>query len=109
MPHLIVVGFAPKGQTGKANLPVRGPPKGTLLLSDLRLAHVGKEARMRGAAQGKVLARLIQAELAIDREPDFAGIFVLLAIVFPPAYRAQRQGSSRLQRPVSATRATKSS
>jgi len=109
MPHLMVVGFAPKGQTGTANLPWRGLLEGTLLLSDLGLAHVGKKTGVGGAAEGKVLARLFQAHLAVDREPDFSGVFVLLAVIFPPADRAQPQRPGCCERPIAATRATKSS
>ena len=60
---------------------------------------------MGGAASVKVLARFIQAQLAVDRQADFRGISVFLAVVFPPAHRAQRERAGRLQRPVPAARA----
>jgi hypothetical protein len=60
-------------------------------------------------AVGKMLTGLVQAEQAVDREADFSGVFVLLAVVFPPANRAQRERACRFQRLVSATGTTKTS
>jgi hypothetical protein len=60
-------------------------------------------------APGKVLARLIQAQMTVDREADFPGVFVFLAVIFPPAYWAQSHGAGGFQRLVSAARATISS
>ena len=50
---------------------------------------------MGGANFGKVVAGLIEAELSVDGEADFRGVWVFLAVVFPPADRAQleRAGS----------------
>ena len=59
------------------------------------------------AAVRVVLASFVEAQLSIHGMADFCGIFVLLSIVLPPADRAQCQGAGCLQRPVSATRATK--
>jgi hypothetical protein len=44
---------------------------------------------MGGAARSKMLSRLGQAQIAIDRKVYLAGVVVLLTIVFPPADRAQ--------------------
>src|ERR1700677_3970959 len=55
-----------------------------------------------------MLARLVQAQLAVHCEANFRGVFVFLAVVFPPADGAQRKRADRLQRPVSATWAAKS-
>lgn len=59
------------------------------------------------SAVGKIFTGLVQAEHAIDREADFAGILVLLAIILPPANGAQSEGAGRFQRLVSATGTTK--
>ncbi len=40
---------------------------------------------MRCATLGEVHAGLIQAQRAVYREANFAGVFVFLAVVFPPA------------------------
>ena len=52
---------------------------------------------MGGAALGVVGARLVEAELAVDRQPHIAGVVVLLAVVFPPANGAKGIGGRRLQ------------
>jgi hypothetical protein len=57
---------------------------------------------MGGSALSVVLAGFVQAEGAIDGEADFAGVFVFLAVVLPPADRAQAESARRLQRPISA-------
>ena len=79
----------------------------TLLLSDLGLANVREKPGMGGAALSVVGAGFVQAEGAVDGEADIGGVFVLLAIVLPPADGAQRQRARRLQRLISATRAAK--
>ena len=84
-----------------------GLPKGTLLLSHLGPANVREKPRMGRAALGKVRTGLIQAQLSIHREANFRGVLVFLAVVFPPAHRAQRQRTGRLQRLVSAAWTTK--
>ncbi len=58
------------------------------------------------AALSKVLAGFLEAELAIDGETDFGGVIVFLAVVFPPADRAQLQGAGRFQGLVSTARTT---
>ena len=61
------------------------------------------------AAMSVVLAGFVEAQLAVHRQAHFGGVNVLLAVVLPPADRAQRQGAGRLQRLVSAARAAKTS
>ena len=61
---------------------------------------------MSGAATNEKVACLIEAELAIDCEANFSGVTVVLAIVFPPANRAQNHGGGRIESPVPAARAT---
>jgi hypothetical protein len=68
----------------------------TLLLSDLGLANVSKKSRMCGAALGVVGTGFVQAESAVDGEADLAGVFVFLAVILPPANRAQAERASRL-------------
>jgi len=58
------------------------------------------------AALGKVLAGFIEAELAVHGETDFGGVIVFLAVVFPPAHRAQLQGAGCFQCFVSTARTT---
>ena len=74
------------------------------MLCGLGLAHIGEKARMGRAALKKVLARLVQAELAVDRQARLAGILILLAVVLPPADRTKRQGGGRFQRSVATAR-----
>ena len=81
--------------------------KGTLLLSDLGLTNVLQKAGVSRAALGIVLAGLVQAQLAVDREADFGGIGVLLAVVFPPADGAQTESAGSFQRPAPAAWAAK--
>ncbi len=61
---------------------------------------------MRRADLGKVIASLAQAELAVHREANFRGVAVSLAVVLPPAHRAQLQGTGRIEGFVTATGAT---
>ncbi len=70
--------------------------EGTLLLSDLGLTNVREKTGMGRAIQRVVLAGFIQAEGAVHGQPHLGGVAVLLAIVFPPADRAQSQGARRL-------------
>ena len=105
----MVRAIALKGQTGGASLPGGGLPKDTLLLSDLGLTNVRQEPRVGSAAMHKMIPRLAQAQLPIDRQPDFPGVLVFLPVVFPPAYRAKGQRAGRLQRSVSAAWAAKTS
>ncbi len=86
-----------------------GTPVAKLLLSKLWFTHVGKKAGMGRAASGVVGAGLVQAEGSVHRQPDIRGVLVLLAVVLPPANRAQAQRFGRLQRLISATWAAKTS
>jgi hypothetical protein len=52
------------------------------------LTNVREEPGVGGAAVGKMLAGLIEAESTVHREADLAGVGIFLAIVFPPADRA---------------------
>jgi hypothetical protein len=54
-----------------------------------------------------VFAGFVQAERAVDGEPDLGGVFVLLAVVFPPANGAKPKRSNSLQRLITATRTSK--
>ena len=92
----------PHGQTGKRLCGALRIAEGTLLFSDLGLTNVREEAGMGRAALSVVLAGFIQAEAAVHSQADFAGGVVLLAIVLPPADRAQRQRAGGLQRLTSA-------
>lgn len=56
---------------------------------------------MGSAALDEVDARLGQAQLPIDGEVHIGGVFVLLAVVFPPANRAQRQRGRNIQGSIS--------
>jgi hypothetical protein len=51
---------------------------------------------MCGAALGVVGTGFVQAESAVDGEADLAGVFVFLAVILPPANRAQAERASRL-------------
>ena len=107
MSPLMVRGFAGRVKPGEAIQGRKGTAEGTLLLSDLGLANVREKPGMGGAALSVVGAGFVQAEGAVDGEADIGGVFVLLAIVLPPADGAQRQRARRLQRLISATRAAK--
>ena len=87
--HLMVRGFAGRVKPGQAFRPLKRTVIGTLLLSDIGLTNVTAEAGMGGAALRIMFSRLDQAELAVDGQAHVAGVGVLLAVVFPPANRAQ--------------------
>lgn len=57
---------------------------------------------MGGAAFPKVSARLIEAERPIHGQPHLRRVCIFLAVVFPPANRAQLQAFRSSQRPESA-------
>jgi hypothetical protein len=59
---------------------------------------------MGGAALSVVFAGFVQAEGAVDGQADIAGVVVFLAVVLPPANRAQAHGARRLQRLIAAAR-----
>jgi len=103
----MVRGKALKGQTGRMILATGRLPKGTLLLSDLGFADVRNKSGVGSATSDKKVASLLQAQLTVYSEADFGGIFVFLAVVFPPAYRAKREGARCFQRSVAATWAAK--
>lgn len=58
----------------------------------LRLAHVGQKAGVRGAAGDVVQARFGEAEFAVDGEAHVGGVCIFLPVVFPPADRAEGHG-----------------
>jgi hypothetical protein len=70
-----------------------------------RLAHMRHESRMGRAALAEMHARLREAERAIDGEVNIAGVFVFLAVIFPPAHGAQGECAGRVESTESATRA----
>ena len=78
-----------------------------VLFSDLGLTDVREEPGVGSAAMGVVLPGFVQAEGAVHGQADIGGVLVLLAIVLPPADRAQPQCAGRLQRLVPAARAAK--
>jgi hypothetical protein len=98
-----------KGQTRGQVQGRNGTGLGTLLLGDLSLSNVRKKAGIGGAAQRKILTGLVQTQLAIHGKADFFSVFVFLAVIFPPANGAQRQGACRFQRLESATWTSKTS
>jgi hypothetical protein len=53
---------------------------------------------MGGTAVGIVVTSLAEAQGAIDRVAHLTGVGVFLAVVLPPANRAQSHGCGRLQR-----------
>jgi hypothetical protein len=97
------------GSNRRSRFPAGRIAKGTLLFRDLGLTNVRKKAGMGCATLGIVLAGLSKAEVAVHRQMNFAGIPVLLAIVFPPADGAQRQHTRRIQRLRSTAWTTKTS
>jgi len=105
----MVRGFAGRVKPAEAVWARQSTAKGTLLFSDLGLTDVRKEPGVGGAAMGVMLPGFAQAEGAVHGQADFTGVRVLLAVVLPPADRAQPQGAGRLQRLVPATRAAKTS
>lgn len=61
------------------------------------------------AAMRIVIARFIQTEGAVHGQADIGRVGILLAVVFPPAHRAQPERVRRFQRLVSATGAAETS
>jgi hypothetical protein len=103
----MVRGFAGMVKPARASEQEKRTAKGTLLLSDLGLTNVREESGVCRAAPGIMLAGFVQTQLAIHRQPHLRGIIVLLAVVFPPAYRAQAQRIRGLQCLISAAGTTK--
>jgi hypothetical protein len=62
---------------------------------------------MRGAALRIVHPCLGKTQLAVYGVVNVEGIVIFLSVVFPPANRAQCHCAWRVQRPVSAARASK--
>jgi hypothetical protein len=62
---------------------------------------------VRGAAPGVVQASLRQAKFTIYGVPNFEGVAVFLAVILPPADRAQSHGLWCFECSVAATRASK--
>lgn len=99
-------GVCGSGQTAEG-VAARGCiAEGTLPFSGLRLTNVRQKSGMGCTALHEVLAGLVEAELAIDGQPDVLGVVVLLAIVFPPADRAEIQGSGGIECLISTARAS---
>lgn len=61
---------------------------------------------MGGTALRVILAGLVETQLAIDGEANFSGVFVFLAVIFPPADRTQHQSGGRIEGSVAAARTT---
>ena len=78
----------------------------TLLFCGEWLTNVREETGMGCAALGVVPAGFIEAELAVDSETHIRGVGVFLAVVLPPANRAQDQGAGHFQCLVAAARAS---
>jgi hypothetical protein len=108
MSLLMVRGFAGMVKLRWGNLEPKGTGEGTLLLSDLGLTNVRQEAGMGSAASGIVRPGFVEAESSVDGEADIGGIFIFLAVVFPPAHRAKCKRARRFQRLVTAAGTTKS-
>ena len=75
----------------------KGIAKGTLLLYGLRPANIRQKTRMRSAKLREVGARLVQAELAVDRQAHVGGVPVILAVILPPANGAQLERAGRME------------
>jgi hypothetical protein len=78
-----------------------------LLFGSFGLTDVTQKAGMGSAAMSKVLAGFMQAQVAVHGLANLIGVFVFLAVVFPPANGAQRHGARRLKRLEPTTRAAK--
>jgi hypothetical protein len=86
-----------QGQTDGAVNNSSGNYLGTLLFSVLGQANVLYEARMAGATLTEVLPSVVEAEVAIHRQTNLRGIVILLAVILPPADRAELHGRWRAQ------------
>jgi len=96
-----------KGQTGREQWPLKRTVIGTLLLSDLGLTNVTEEPGMGGAALDIMPAGLVQTQLSVHCKAHIGGVAVLLAVVLPPAHRAEAHGVRNFQSLVAAARAAK--
>lgn len=70
--------------------------EGTLLLRDLRFAHIWYKPRVRCTAPRVVHPGIREAQVAIHGAPDIVGVEILLPIVLPPADRAQGHCARRV-------------
>jgi hypothetical protein len=102
----MVRGFAGRGQTSGKAKKVVGIGKDTLLFGRLGFANIGQETRMGRAALGIVDSRFFEAELAVDGEAHFGSVIVFLAVIFPPADRAEVECFGYFKSLVSAARTT---
>lgn len=93
----MVRGIAGRGQTGAPVFVVWRTAEVTLLLSDLRITHVGKEAGMGGTASGIEVACFGETQCAVHGVPHIGGVGIFLAIVFPPANGAQGHGFGHVE------------
>jgi hypothetical protein len=84
---------------------VKGIANVMLLFCRLGLTNVREKTGMGSAALNVVPAGFVERELAVDGEAHFRGVGVFLAVVLPPANRAQPQGAGRIQCFVAAARA----
>lgn len=82
--------------------------KGTLSLSQLRLADVGQKSWVGRTYPRVMTAGLRQAELPIHRKANLGCIDVFLTVVFPPADRAESHRTGCVKGLMSATRAAES-
>jgi hypothetical protein len=55
------------------------------------------------AGQGEIIARLFKAQLPVYCKPDLGGVYVLLAVIFPPANGTEAHRAGRLKSLISAT------
>ncbi len=62
-----------------------------------RRAHMGDELLVRRTAATIIFARYGKAEAAIDGTAHNIGIFIVLAVILPPADRAERKSVWRIQ------------
>src|SRR5579863_2612086 len=62
------------------------------------LAYVREEPGIGGTAPRIRSACLSETQMTVDGQANLMGVGVFLAIVFPPAHRAQLHGCGRLQR-----------
>ena len=72
MPSPMVRGFVERGQTclGRASSSLERIARDTLLFGSQGLTNVRQKARMGRANRDKVIARLVQAELPVHRQPN---------------------------------------
>ena len=89
----MVRGFAEGVKRWKVPGATKGIAKGTLPFRGFRLTNVRQKTGVRGAELGIVDAGLKQAQLPVHGQTNLGGVVVLLAVVLPPADRAQLKGS----------------